>query len=76
MPSLNRYATQEQWILGHLEHYGSITALKAILDYNTYRLASVIHRLRKQGYDIATVMEPNGNGGTHARYVMEKSNDD
>jgi len=76
--SLNRYASQEQWILGHLEHYGSITQLKAMLDYNCMRLASVIHRLRKQGYNIETVMESNKDGSsTYARYtLLENDNDD
>jgi hypothetical protein len=38
----------------HLLSGKSITGLQALSKYGCYRLSSVIHRLRKDGYEIAT----------------------
>jgi TfoX/Sxy family transcriptional regulator of competence genes len=43
-------------IKAHLRKYGSITSREALMNYNIFRLAVVIQRLRDQGYIIKTEM--------------------
>lgn len=45
---------QKRNVLYHLQQYKKITSLTAIQMYGITRLASVIHRLRQEGYDIET----------------------
>ena len=45
--------TQNERILRHLCDHGSITTLEAIQEYGVMRLASRIHDLRRQGFDIS-----------------------
>ena len=46
--------TQKNAILTHLKRFGSIDPLTALRDYGCYRLAALIHILRKNGYVINT----------------------
>lgn len=46
--------TQAEKILRHLEDYGSITQMDAIMDYGIMRLASRVNDLRKDGHPIIT----------------------
>jgi len=46
--------TQQQMILAHLHHFGSIEPLTALREYGCYRLGAVIFNLRREGYDITT----------------------
>lgn len=46
--------TQKNAILTHLKRFGSIEPLTALRDYGCYRLAALIHILRKDGYVINT----------------------
>lgn len=46
--------TQKNAILTHLKRFGSIDPLTALRDYGCYRLAALIHILRKDGYVINT----------------------
>ena len=46
--------TQSQRILRHLEDYGSITQMDAIMDYGIMRLASRVNDLRKDGHPIVS----------------------
>jgi len=48
--------TQDKLVLGHLIAKGHITSWDAITEYGITRLAAVICRLRKQGYQIETEM--------------------
>ena len=48
--------TKTSEILRHLMRYGSITEPVARNKYHTSRLGSIIYNLRKQGYEIITVM--------------------
>ena len=43
---------QTQTIKNHLHTHGSITPLEAITNYNVWRLADVIFRLKKTGLNI------------------------
>ena len=45
-------------VLEHLKTYGSITSLEAIELYGATRLSSIIHSLRKHGYNIITEYLP------------------
>jgi hypothetical protein len=46
--------TQCDRILRHLKDYGSITSLEAVTEYGIMRLASRIHDLIAQGYNIVS----------------------
>ena len=46
--------TQDERVLRHLKDYKSITSWEAITEYGITRISAVIHRLRKDGYKIAT----------------------
>lgn len=46
--------TQKQAILAHLRTGASITPLEALEKYGCFRLASVIHELRRDGHQIET----------------------
>lgn len=45
-------ATQCDKIIRHLKTFGSISSLEAITEYGILRLASRIHDLKAQGYNI------------------------
>ena len=65
--------SQNQTIIDHLKHKGSITALEAILEYRILRLSGRIKELRKSGHDIETVMVKStspGSAGDYAKYVL------
>jgi hypothetical protein len=44
--------SQSDAVLWHLKTYGSITSYEAIKEYGATRLASIICKHRKNGYDI------------------------
>ena len=46
--------TQKLKILRHIEDYGSITQMDAIMDYGIMRLASRVNDLRRDGVPIIT----------------------
>lgn len=46
--------TQKQFILQHLQQYGSIEPLTALREYGCYRLGAVIFNLRAENYNIVT----------------------
>ena len=46
--------TQCDKILRHLKTFGSISSLEAITEYGILRLASRIHDLKRQGYNIVS----------------------
>ena len=47
--------TQTSDILQHLKDGKRLTQKEAINEYGAYRLSSIIHSLRKQGYDIVSI---------------------
>ena len=46
--------THKQACLEYLKKYGSITPLEALTAFNSFRLAAIICKLRKDGYIIKT----------------------
>lgn len=65
---------KHQLVKEHLLEHGSITSWEAIQQYGATRLASIICNLRKQGYDIRTIMREEtdrfGNTCQYANYVL------
>lgn len=65
---------QQMRVLEHLRTQGNITSLEAIQLYGITRLADVIFKLRKRGYDIqtlpATVLNRYGEPCNIAYYVL------
>lgn len=57
-------------IRAHLVAGKSLTALEAMGLYSVFRLASIIHNLRRQGYPIKTVTKVDPNGTEYAEYVL------
>ena len=65
--------TQIHQVLDHLKQGRTLTQADAIERFNCYRLSSIIHILRNQGFDIATYNERNTRRkGTHARYELKE----
>lgn len=75
MQSNENFCSQVQQVKKHLEKGHTMTAKQAILAWGIYRLADVIYRLRKMGYEIDTELVPNKkNHRSHARYRMLNTN--
>jgi len=66
--------TQKEACLDYLERYGSITPLEALSAFNSFRLAAVINRLRKDGYAIKT--DINAEGKPYAIYTLVRKEDE
>ena len=65
-------------ILEHLQEYGSITSLEAILAYQCTRLSQYILLLRKDGYNIRNEEVPfthsvTGKKSSYVRYWLEEN---
>lgn len=64
-----------QKVKEHLLEHGSITSWDAIEKYGATRLSAIIFNLRKQGYDIRTIMREEtdryGNTCQYANYVLK-----
>ena len=61
--------TQKQSILDHLRSGKTITPLDALNLYGSFRLSSIIHDLRQEGFNIKT--ELNKEGKHYAIYSLE-----
>ena len=64
--------TQRTYILNYLRNNRKgVTSMKAFWRWRITRLSAVIFDLRKKGYNIITIREPNMLcSGSHARYVL------
>ena len=67
------HGSQANNILAHLLEGHSITPLDALQQYGCFRLAPVIHVLRKQGYSISTSMISSKRGTSFASYKLDKN---
>lgn len=63
--------TQIQQVQEHLEAGYPITPAKAMAEYNVWRLAALIHKLRQRGLNIVTYDRQALNGKRYAEYVLE-----
>ena len=65
--------TQEANVLEHLEKYGKVTNMDAFQYYRITRLGSVIHQLRKKGYDIDMYQEKSVDGKWYGVYTLRRN---
>lgn len=66
--------TQTEMCLDYLEQYDSITPLEALTAFNSFRLAALICKLRKEGYVIKT--ELNDTEPRFAIYTLMREGDE
>lgn len=62
--------TQLEIVNHHLENHGSITPLEAQSNYGIWRLAAVIHKLKKRGVDIKRKLKTAPSGNKYAVYSI------
>ena len=66
--------TQKQAVVNYMDKFGSIPPREAVSDLGIYRLAAVIHDLKKAGYPIMTelvTMKTQYGYKTFARYSFD-----
>jgi hypothetical protein len=63
--------TKAQIVANHLKKYGSISQLEAQSNYNIWRLAAEVHRLRTQGIAINMRMKKAPSGARYAEYSLD-----
>lgn len=61
---------QTEQVLEYLQAGNSITPAKAQTEFGVWRLASVIHKLRKAGYKIITNTKRSFTGKSYAEYSL------
>lgn len=64
---------QARKILRHLEKHKSITPLEALGVYGVFRLAARVFELRREGFNVATMMMRDENAKPYARYVLARA---
>ena len=72
-PNKKRKSQQEN-IQNSLLRGETITPIEALKKFRTFRLAAIIHNLRKEGMDISTTMVTH-DGTEFAEYKLETSLD-
>lgn len=71
--SIENYKNQKEIILGHIKQYGNISTLEGYEKYKIMRVGSVINLLRKEGYNIITIIEKNKKTKKkYARYYLKE----
>lgn len=70
----NEKKSQLEMCLDYLEQYDSITPLEALTAFNSFRLAALICKLRKEGYVIKT--ELNDTEPRFAIYTLMREGDE
>lgn len=64
-------ATQKQKVLAHLQTLGKISPLEAFGVYGIFRLASCIFDLKKDGFEIQTILKRDLNNKPYAVYKLK-----
>jgi len=67
--------TNKIQILNHLLGQKYISQLEALGVYRCFRLAAVIHELRKEGYNIQSHWSVDATGKKYKRYYLSTSNE-
>ena len=62
--------TQMDIVKKHLDTYGSISPLEAQSNYNIWRLAAVVDRMKNRGIAIDKVMKKAPSGAKYAEYRL------
>lgn len=65
--------SQKEVLLKHLKRKKTISQFEALLVYGIARLASRIDELRKDGYQIETMMKKDEKGKRYARYKLVRT---
>lgn len=63
---------QARRVLRHMEKKRSITPLEALGVYGVFRLAAVVHDIRKAGFNVLTDLHTDANGKRYARYSLAR----
>lgn len=64
--------TQTDKVRYHLINGGSATPKEAVQWWDIWRLAAIIHKLKKEGFRIETRTETTSTGARYARYKMSE----
>lgn len=72
---LNRPKSQIKDVLKYLQECGSITSFEAFEQFHITRLSSIIHRLRKLGYNIVTIPVAGRNDYGYYEYALYQLRD-
>jgi hypothetical protein len=67
---MNSNKTQLEMVLTHLMKGKAITPIEALERFGVFRLAAIVHSLRKEGYQIATDLIGKGRN-KYAKYTLE-----
>jgi hypothetical protein len=67
---ISEVKTQRQMVMYHLQNDSYITSIEAFRDYGITRLSSIIHNLRKEGYETNRF----GNAVVYSKYQYSKPN--
>jgi|TARA_Y100000385_G_scaffold219284_1_gene228670 hypothetical protein len=62
--------TQMEIVKDHLSNFGSISPLEAQSNYNIWRLAAVVNRLKNRGLNIDSRMKTAPSGAKYAVYSL------
>ena len=62
--------TQMEIVKDHLSNFGSISPLEAQSNYNIWRLAAVVNRLKNRGLNIDRRMKTAPSGAKYAVYSL------
>ena len=62
--------TQMEIVKDHLSNFGSISPLEAQSNYNIWRLAAVVNRLKNCGLNIDSRMKTAPSGAKYAVYSL------
>ena len=69
---MERQKNQQEQILDHLQAGKNITPLEALNSYGCFRLAAVIYKLKKQGYNIESA-NVKRDGKSFSSYYIDNS---
>jgi hypothetical protein len=64
--------SQKKKVLEYLEHGNPITPAKAQVEFNVWRLADVIYKLKKDGHKISTRIKRTFSGKFYAEYTLQE----
>lgn len=62
---------QSRTVFNHLEKYGNISVMEAMVSYGITRLAACIHDIRKAGFNVVSDYRHDATGHGYTRYYFE-----
>ena len=76
----HQVSTQKDAVKCHLKDFETITSMTAFTDYGITRLSSIIHSLRREGYNITSIPMTRVNRYNHSvtfskyKYIKPQTN--